>query len=87
MNETLSRALVLLVVGMITVFLILWLLIIIGNLLIRFTNRYLPLPEVVVKSADDIGSVPGRTVAAIVAAVDVVTGGKGKVEKIEKDNN
>ncbi len=87
MNETLSRALVLLVVGIITVFLILWLLIIIGNLLIRFTNRYLPLPEAVVKSADDISSVPGRTVAAIVAAVDVVTGGKGKVEKIEKDNN
>lgn len=42
MDQNLGKALVLLAAGMITVFSILWLLIIIGNLIIRFTNKFFP---------------------------------------------
>ena len=87
MDQNLGKALVLLAAGMITVFSILWLLIIIGNLIIRFTNKFFPLPEAVVKNGGDLKSVRGGTLAAIVAAVDIITGGEGKVEKIEKENN
>ncbi len=86
MSQNLSSALILLITGTITVFLILWLLVIIGGLIIRLTNKYLPVPEAVVKAGDNLKSVPAGTLAAIVAAVEIVTGGKGKVDKIEKES-
>lgn len=82
--ENLDEALSLLLVGMVTVFIILALVVFIGNLVIRLTNRFIPAPV-----QPDIPATPGRKMhskklAAIVAAVDVVTGGKGKVGRIEK---
>lgn len=71
------------VVGMITVLFILGMVVVIGNLLIRITNKFWPQPEGPGKTGP--GSIPAGTVAAIVAAVEAVTGGKGKVTKIEKD--
>ena len=68
----------LLFIGMITVFAVLLLVYITGNLLIRFVNAYLP------------GSMPGdegidkKKVAAINAAVEIVTQGKGEVTEIKK---
>ena len=35
-------------------------------------------------AAGQSGNIPGKTTAAIVAAVSMVTGGQGKVTKIEK---
>lgn len=45
MNEDFSTALTLLAVGMITVFTILLLLVLLGNLLINIVNRYFPAAE------------------------------------------
>lgn len=85
--ENLNTALGLLVVGMVTVFIILWLVVVIGNLVIRLTNRFIPVTSPVDKSGN--GDSAGRRanskkLAAIVAAVDVVTRGQGNVESIEK---
>jgi oxaloacetate decarboxylase gamma subunit len=84
MNE-LNLALELLGVGMTTVFVILALVVVIGNLIIRFVNRFIPeeVQEVVKKVEKAVG--PDRKkMAAIVSAVNIVTNGKGKVTNIEK---
>lgn len=85
MEQILGNALSILMVGMITVLLILWLVVIIGNLLIRVTNRFWPEPEVTGKGGGTTAVVPANTLAAIVAAVEAVTGGRGKVTGIEKE--
>lgn len=86
MEETiLSNAFSILVIGMITVLLILGLVVITGNLLIRLTNRFWPGSERPVKTENGPGSIPAGTMAAIVAAVEMITGGKGKITKIEKE--
>ena len=85
MNEF-SIALELLGVGMITVFIILALVVLIGNLIIRFVNKYIPEEAAKVTPAV-VGQKNGlnpKTMAAIVSAVNIVTSGKGKVSKIEK---
>ncbi len=78
-------ALEMLGVGMITVFIILSLVVIIGNLIIRFVNKYLP-EEVSrkIEPAGIVSSVDSKKVAAIISAVKMITGGKGQVTKIEK---
>ncbi|MDO5523999.1 MAG: OadG family transporter subunit [Bacteroidia bacterium] len=85
--ENLDEALSLLLVGMITVFIILSLVVFIGNMVVRFTNRFIPQESLAVKK--DI--VAGKTkplspakIAAVIAAVEAVTGGRGKIEKIDK---
>lgn len=82
----LGYALQLMGIGMITVFIILSLVVLLGNLIIRFVNKYLP--EEVSKRVEQVASQAGdfnrKKVAAIVSAVKIVTGGKGRVTKIEK---
>ncbi|MDR2917047.1 MAG: OadG family protein [Tannerella sp.] len=80
--------LLLMVVGMATVYAILLLVIGLGKSLILLVNKYAP-EEVAIKISrrvavpeDDI--LPQSTTAAIVSAVSVLTGGHGKVSKIEK---
>lgn len=86
--ENLNTALGLLVVGMVTVFIILWLVVVIGNLVIRLTNRFIPVTGPAEGKPGDRGSAGrkahSKKLAAIVAAVDVVTQGQGSVESIEK---
>lgn len=83
MNEIFGEAFLLMVVGMTTVFAILFLVVGMGNVLIRIINRYFPEPL-------SPARVPARTViepaqlAAIAAAVSAVTGGRGRIEQIEK---
>ena len=82
--ENLGLAMELLAVGMITVFTILFLVIIIGNLIIRLVNKYIP-EEAVSRSASAAVSNTGAgKIAAIAGAVKAVTGGRGNVTKIEK---
>lgn len=76
MTQDFSTAFTLLAIGMITVFLVLFLVVLTGNLLIRFVNRLAP------KAVEGI---PAKTVAAITAAVDAFTEGKGRITKIEKE--
>lgn len=71
-----SSAFSLLLVGMITVFVVLLLVVVTGNLLIRLVNR--------IGGSDTDGGISPSKVAAIASAVEVVTQGKGRVERIEK---
>ncbi len=77
----------LMVVGMITVFAILLIVIYLSQLLIAIVNKVAP-EEVVVKKNTATASAPAvidpSTMAAIKGAVNIVTGGKGKVMKVEK---
>ena len=83
--ENLETALLLMVVGMATVFAILLIVIYLGKLLISLVNKYAPEEQLPAKQGT-LSPVrfPGNIVAAITAAVNVVTQGKGKVAKIEK---
>lgn len=84
--ENLETALLLMVVGMSTVFIILLIVIYLGKLLISIVNKYAPAEEVPIKQQQAKAPTPisGQILAAITAAVNVVTQGKGKVVKIEK---
>ena len=84
--ENLETAFLLMVVGMATVFVILLIVIYLGKLLISLVNKYAPEEVVSVKQTSSQAPVPipGNILAAITAAVNVVTLGKGKVTKVEK---
>ncbi|HAZ57730.1 MAG: OadG family protein [Bacteroides graminisolvens] len=86
--ENMETALLLLFVGMGTVFAILLLLIYLGKFLIALVNKYAPEEEVAAKQIMPKGPlpIPGNVLAAITAAVNVVTHGKGKITKVEKIN-
>lgn len=83
--ENLNIALLLMVVGMTTVFAILLIVIYLGKGLIALVNKYAPEEIIPVKSVTNSPvSIPGNILAAISAAVTVVTQGKGKIVKVEK---
>ena len=83
--ENLETALLLMVVGMATVFAILLIVIYLGKLLISLVNKYAPEEQLPAKQGTQSPvSIPRNIVAAITAAVNVVTQGQGKVAKIEK---
>ena len=83
--SNLQIALELLCVGMVTVFIILCMVVIIGNVVVHFVNKFVPAeaPKVKIprKRTSEIGQ---KRIAAIVSAVNTVTGGKGHVVKIER---
>ena len=85
--ENLRLGLMLMAVGMITVFAILLIVIYLSKLLIAIVNKVAP-EEVVAKKTAPAASEPTvidpNTLAAIKGAVNIVTGGKGKVMKVEK---
>ena len=86
--ENLNTALLLMVVGMATVFAILLIVIYLGKGLIALVNKYAPDCETCIFSCYDFNggpaAIPANVMAAISAAVTVVTQGKGKVAKVEK---
>ena len=83
--ENLNTALLLLAVGMTTVFAILLIVINMGKLLIALVNKYAPEEVVATKSkAGGEAPIPSNILAAINAAENIATHGKGKVAKVEK---
>jgi len=82
METTVSNALLLLGIGMITVFAVLSIVVLSGSLLISLVNKYAPDP--VKESKLIIPLVSNKEIAVITAVVDHVTKGRGKVESIEK---
>ncbi|HCC52979.1 MAG TPA: oxaloacetate decarboxylase [Porphyromonadaceae bacterium] len=88
--DNFELGLLLMVVGMTTVFAILLLVIGLGKGLIFLVNKYAPEEAVTSKAmrnpsaGSGNSNLPGQTTAAIVAAVSALTGGNGKVTKIEK---
>ena len=84
--ENIETAILLMVVGMATVFVILLIVIYLGKLLITLVNKYAP-EEVIPAKKEALqgpAPIPGNIMAAITAAVNVVTLGKGKITKVEK---
>ncbi|MBQ8673079.1 MAG: OadG family protein [Bacteroides sp.] len=84
--ENLNTALLLMVVGMLTVFAILLIVIYLGKGLIALVNKYVPEEEAPAKKTAQQGPapIPAHIMVAITAAVGVVTHDKGKVVKVEK---
>lgn len=76
MSTELSTALTLLAIGMITVFVVLLLVVVTGNLLIRLVNK---LPNKEAK-----GPISSKEIAVLSAAVEIFTQGKGRITKIDK---
>ncbi|HZK94156.1 MAG TPA: OadG family transporter subunit [Prolixibacteraceae bacterium] len=85
MND-MGIALELLGVGMVTVFLILSLVVILGNLIIRFVNRFIPDVQNVSGQLADVvtAEIHPKKIAAIVSAVKIVTKGTGRITSIKK---
>ena len=92
MTENLQEALLLLAVGMVTVFFILSMVVFSGKALILFVNRFVPTPQlqevkpapVLTENDATPSTIEPQKLAAIVAAVENVTKGKGKVTSVEK---
>jgi len=85
MESTIPNALQLLAVGMITVFIILALVVLSGNILIKIVNKYAPEPtKKFTRSTRAATGTAPEVVAAITAVVETVTGGYGKIESIKK---
>lgn len=82
--ENINEALSLLMVGMIMVFIILFLVVIIGNMVIQLTNRYIPVTEKPVNGGGAVKSTNSKKLAVIAAVVDLITQGEGRVDSIQK---
>jgi oxaloacetate decarboxylase gamma subunit len=82
MNADYHSALTLMLVGMITVFVILSLVVISGNVLIRIVNRYFPQPSS--PSPTPQADISPAKIAAIATAIDLVSDGKARITSIEK---
>lgn len=82
--ENLNIALLLMVVGMATVFAILLIVIYLGKALVLLVNKYAPEEETPAKAAGKPAPIPANIMAVINAAVKVATHGKGKVANVEK---
>ena len=88
MSAELQTALLLLLVGMITVFVILSLVVFTGRTLIWVVNKYFSEEEKIeydyaVPYIED-DSIYKKKLAAITAAVEIATGGQGKIVKVER---
>ncbi len=86
-SNDLSGALQLLLVGMITVFLVLLIVIFLGKALIWAVNKWAPEETVVKKAAPAakaVAAIDATTKAIIDATISQITGGKGRATKITK---
>lgn len=82
-----AEALKLMLTGMSTVFIILIMVVLLGNLIIQLTNKFAPAPLTL--TGNKTGNSPGidsKKMAAIVSAVQVTTKGRGNITSIKKMN-
>jgi len=84
MTEDLSTAVMLMGVGMITVFIVLLLVVLVGNSLILFVNKFVPEEIKTTKQSSPVFQ--AEKLAAITTAVEIFTEGKGRITKIDKIN-
>lgn len=83
--DNLGIGLELLVVGMTTVFLILVIVILLGNVLINFVNKYIPEETTAPKKATPVSAAIDGTIMTVLSeAVKQLTGNKGVITKVEK---
>ena len=92
MGESISTAILVSLVGMVTVFVILGLVVLTGKILIRIVNNFFPIQEIVPpatatpRNQSQKKTFEKSTLAAIITTIDTITHGKGKVDKIQKIN-
>lgn len=86
MDQDFSTAFLLFAVGMVTVFSILGLIVLTGQWLILFINRFFPetLKPVSIDTGTIQPEIDPKKLAAIVTAVDIVTKGRAKVTSVKK---
>ncbi len=85
--ENLADGISLLIIGMLTVFGVLFLVVTTGGILIRIVNKFYPInqPEQTVdETIDPNDIIRSELISAIIATVDRITMGKGKVKKIKR---
>lgn len=82
--EHLQEALGLLCIGMLTVFAILIIVIELGKGLIALVNKFAPEEQTKKAAVPQTATVDAQTRSIIAAAVDQLTGGKGRVAKVTK---
>lgn len=84
--ENLGTGVQLMIVGMLTVFAILLIVINLGKVLIQVVNKVAPEEEVAPKkaAAKPAAAIDGNTMAILEAAVSQLTGGKGHVASARK---
>ena len=90
MSPDLQTAFSLLIIGMISVFIILFLVVMAGKGLIRLVNNYFPEPKDsspidIPKTIYRQRAISKAQIVAITAAVDAVTQGQGIITHIEKE--
>lgn len=79
-----SQAFTILIVGMITVFLILWLIMLAGKFLILLTNHLNKVSNKPFNTDEYDSNTDPRKLAVISATVVNITHGMGKIERIQK---
>lgn len=88
MNDNFNEAIQLMIVGMLTVFSILLIVILFGNILIKLVNKYAPeevqTKKPVAAANNAVQQVDATVKAVIDATIAQITGGKGHVSKITK---
>lgn len=82
--ESLSIGLTLMLIGMVTVFCILLLVIYTSKLLIILVNKFAPEEQTHAKAEKKAVAVDGVTMDVIRATVSQLTGGKGSVASVER---
>lgn len=82
--SNLGLGLELMVIGMASVFLILIIVILLGKLMIKVTNRFPVAEEPAAKPAAAAAAISSETRSIIEATVRELTGGKGTVKEIVK---
>lgn len=82
MSEEFQKALVLLVIGMITVITILLLVVLSASLLIKLVNKFGPEPQI--KQKKKAGKIDSKKLAVLAAVVEHITEGKGVITDIKK---
>ncbi len=85
MENSMAEALKLLLTGMSTVFVILIFVVLLGNLIIIVTNKFGGAAGTLTEGSNrEDQQIDSTKLAAIVAAVDVATNGKGNITSIQK---
>lgn len=82
--ENLGLGLTLMLIGMVTVFAILIIVIALSNALIRIVNKVCPAEETPNKAPARQATVDSAVMDVINAAVAQITAGKGRVTKVER---
>ncbi|MDX1479441.1 MAG: OadG family protein [Saprospiraceae bacterium] len=87
MSETIQDGLALLMIGMITVFSVLTIVVLTGRMLIYSLNRVQSRPETrspSVRTKEEARTISRRKLAAITIATQLMTEGSGRVARVER---